>query len=199
MNLKSVFKILILFLAIAMSCLFLSSCSSTKKLKQKETYKNELKKESDSAGTSAVKVEEKKAEENKKTEVDECQSYEAEVADGKKVSVKEYDGSGNLKKETVFEGDGKVKASSGKKETVETKKVNQSKISDSKATSKVKKKEDEKAAGKKLDLNLEKKGYSFGDYIFWFILIIGIIILIYLNNRFKWIPIFNKENDNEKQ
>ena len=197
MNLKSVFKILILLLAIAMSCLFLSSCSSTKKLKQKESYQIDNKKESDSAGTSTVKVEEKKTGENKKTEVDECQSYEAEVADGKKVSVKEYDGAGNLKKETVFEGDGKVKASSGKKETVETTKVDESKVSNSKATTSVKKKEAEKAAGKKLDLNLEKKGFSFGDYIFWFLLIIAIIILVYLNNRFKWIPLF-KRRENEK-
>lgn len=196
LNLKRVFAILVLLLLFFLFFLPFVGCSSTKKNKQKESFNLEKKTESDSSGTKAVITDEKKSEEAAKKVSEEKKVFDVKVKDGKEVSIKEFDQNGNLKGETVIKGDGEVKTSSEKKDTEETSKKDTSKTTESNENSNVNKKEDLDSSGTKLDLQLEKKGFSFGDYIFWFVLIIAIIILAYLNNRFKWIPIFkNKENE----
>lgn len=198
-NLKTIFRVMLVLLSIALACLFFSSCSSTKKLKQKESYKTEVKKESDSSGTVIAKVDEKQKEETAKKVSEEKKGFDVKVKDGKEVSIKEYDQNGKLKGETVIKGDGEVKTSSEKKDTEETTKSEASKTTDSKADSYVDKKRTENTAGKKLALDLEKKGFSITDYIFWLVLVIILIGLIYLNYRFKWFPIAKKENDDESK
>lgn len=196
LNLKRVFAILVLLLLFFLFFLPFVGCSSTKKNKQKESFNLEKKTESDSSGTKAVITDEKKSEEAAKKVSEEKKVFDVKVKDGKEVSIKEFDQNGNLKGETVIKGDGEVKTSSEKKDTEETSKKDTSKTTESNENSNVNKKEDLDSSGTKLDLQLEKKGFSFGDYIFCFVLIIAIIILAYLNNRFKWIPIFkNKENE----
>ena len=195
MNLKKVFAILLLVLFYFLIALAFVGCSSSKKLKTKEEIKTEIKKVSDSVGTTETKVKEQAKEESNKTEKQESTGFKIKVEDGKEVSVKQYDANGKLLGKTVVKGSGEVETKNEKSESKESKSLDSFKESETKAASKVSKKEDSKTDGKKLDLNVEKKGFSFGDYIFWFVLIIVIIVLIYLNNRFKWIPIFKGKNN----
>jgi uncharacterized membrane protein len=195
MNLKKVFVILLLALFYFLMGLCLFACSSTKKLKTKEVTKTEIKKESDSVGTVITKIKESEKEKTSKIEKQENTGFKIKVEDGKEVSVKQFDSNGKLIGETIVKGSGEVETKNEKKETNESKSIDKTKDSDSKATSKVIKKENAKTDSKKLELNVEKKGFSFGDYIFWFVLIIIIIVLIYLNNRFKWISIFKRKNN----
>jgi Flp pilus assembly protein TadB len=195
MNLKKVFAILLLVLFYFLIALAFFGCSSSKKLKDKEVTKSEVVKSSDSLGTTITKIKESEKEKTSKIEKQENTGFKIKVEDGKEVSVKQFDSNGKLIGETVVKGSGDVETKNEKKETNESKSIDKTKDSDSKATSKVSKKEDAKTDSKKLELNVEKKGFSFGDYIFWFVLIITIIVLIYLNNRFKWISIFKRKNN----
>lgn len=188
---------MLLALFIVLMSLPFVGCSSMKKNKQKELIETEVKKESDSTGTLVAKVEETKAAETTKKETEEKKNYDVKVTNGNEVSIKEFDQNGNLKGETVIKGDGEVKTSSEKKQSEETTKTDESKVSNTKATSTVNKKGSVKSKAKKLGLEVERTGFSFGDYIFWFLLIIAIIILIYLNYRFKWVSIFKKRESNE--
>lgn len=165
--------------------------------------KKNVEKSSDSLGTTSKNSLDKSKEKSISNEAAVIQSYEAKVQDGKEVSVEEYDKDGNLIKKTVFKGDGEVKTSTGstiknETKTKETEQKNTESTSsevnknesikvDSVASGNVKKKESGSDFKRSTDLVVERKGFSFLDYAFWIILVIVVVILFYLNKRFKWV------------
>ena len=177
--------IVVLFL---LSVLFfpLASCSSLKKSKQKS--KTEVKSEIkiDSSATENKVEETKIIEETKATEKVVEETNEIEVSDGQELEVTNYDANGKKTGSTKYKGSGKSKKTTSTKNTDATSKKESQSKTDSKLEIDLSKHNSAKSKVSEANLNKEKKGSIFSSCLFWLFLIV-ISVLLYLNKRFKWL------------
>jgi|GEM_PF-2835943 len=186
------------FLTIALIFVFavtFSSCSSIKKQKQSESLKTEKSTSIDSSSQASVKKEEDKKVAEEKKEESISEGTEINLKPGDSLEVTNYDKDGKKTGSKKYKGSGSVKDYKESKKTQESKVSEVSKKSDSIGSIDLSKDTKDKSSGNSSSIDKNKKGFSFGDYIFWFLLIIAIIVLVYLNNRFKWITLFNKKSN----
>lgn len=186
------FLTILLIFAFAMT---FSSCSSIKKQKQSESLKTEKSTSIDSSSQAAVKKEEDKKVAEEKKEESIYEGTEINLKPGDSLEVTNYDKDGKKTGSKKYKGSGSVKDYKESKKKQESKVSEVRKKSDSIGSLDVSKDTKDKSSGNSSFIDKNKKGFSFGDYIFWFLLIIAIIVLVYLNNRFKWITLFNKKSN----
>lgn len=183
---KSLAALLFIFLMVFFSGMFVG-CGSSKKHKEKESFDNKQKTEITTSESISSKTDDKLKQETKVSEETNEECIEVELKDGEELEITNFDSQGNKTGSQKFSGSGKAKKSKSNKKT----ESNFKKEAESKAEFK-----DEKdfsgrsyaeQSGDKLILDKQKKGSSFCTYLFWIILLLLIVILWYLNKRFKWL------------
>lgn len=181
------FAYLLLFLFSLLIVLPLLGCSSRKKTLEKTELSllNEI--SLYSSGTSKTKAEIKTEANTAVKQVEKSSEVEYSGAPGDSLTVTEKDSQGKVVKETTYKGSGKLKTKNEEKQTdtviAESKQENNQ--AENKAEIKKKDSQTKKEGIKKL--NVEAKGVSFGFYIWLSIAVVIGIVLVYLNNRFKWL------------
>lgn len=184
------------YILIIVCLLLITSCSSTKKQKNTEINKTEESAKVDSSASSIKKVEETKASEINSEVNSVEETNKIDLKNGESITVTEFDAKGNIKSKKKYEGSGSIEnKKSTKKETLKetlntkTKAVDKSKLDYSKRTH-------ASTKAVKKAVNIQRKGFSFFDYLFWIILIIVLIIIViilrYLNKRFKLFSVIKK-------
>lgn len=183
---KGIATILLVFLIAFFSTMFVS-CGSMKKHKEKEKTEQIATTNLDSSSVLKSKNSTKENQEvtnNTDTRIDEL---EVDVKNGDSLEITSYDKNGNVKESWKFKGSGSAKKkSTSKKETHNSKKEIKSKTELTKKKIFQGRTYAKKASLKKAK-EKENKGSVFCTYLFWIILIIIIVILWYLNKRFKWL------------
>ena len=184
---KFAIKILIcaaLLLALFGSCLF-TSCSSMKKTKSKTEI-------TEVAKTSVDSVTEEQTEividiKEKVNEVTDSYTITEEIvlAPGDSLEVTTFDAAGKKTGSKKYKGSGKSTTTKEKKKTESTASTETKKKTDTNSKTELSKRSDHKKQLQQAELNKEKQGFSFWNYLFlipWFLLL---LLLLYLNKRFK--------------
>ena len=183
---KALAALLFIFLMVFFSGMFVS-CGSSKKHKEKESFDNKQKTEITTSESISSKTDDKSKQESKVSEETNEECIEVELKDGEELEITNFDSQGNKTGSQKFSGSGKAKKSKSNKKT----ESNFKKESESKAEFKGEKdfsgRSYAEKSGDKLILDKQQKGFSFCTYLFWIILLLLIVILWYLNKRFKWL------------
>lgn len=183
---KALAALLFIFLMVFFSGMFVG-CGSSKKHKEKESFDNKQKTEITTSESISSKTDDKLKQESKVSEETNEECIEIELKDGEELEITNFDSQGNKTGSQKFSGSGKAKKSKSNKKT----ESNFKKESESKAEFKGKKdfsgRSYAEQSGDKLILDKQQKGFSFCTYLFWIILLLLIVILWYLNKRFKWL------------
>ena len=183
---KALAALLFIFLMVFFSGMFVS-CGSSKKHKEKESFDNKQKTEITTSESISSKTDDKSKQESKVSEETNEECIEVELKDGEELEITNFDSQGNKTGSQKFSGSGKAKKSKSNKKT----EANFKKEAESKAEFKGEKdfsgRSYAEKSGDKLILDKQQKGFSFCTYLFWIILLLLIVILWYLNKRFKWL------------
>lgn len=181
---KALAALLFIFLMVFFSGMFVS-CGSSKKHKEKESFDNKQKTEITTSESISSKTDDKSKQESKVSEETNEECIEVELKDGEELEITNFDSQGNKTGSQKFSGSGKAKKSKSNKKT----EANFKKEAESKAEFKGEKdfsgRSYAEQSGDKLILDKQQKGFSFCTYLFWIILLLLIVILWYLNKRFK--------------
>lgn len=183
---KALAALLFIFLMVFFSGMFVG-CGSSKKHKEKESFENKQKTEITTSESISSKTDDKSKQESKVSEETNEECIEVELKDGEELEITNFDSQGNKTGSQKFSGSGKAKKSKSNKKT----EANFKKEAESKAEFKGEKdfsgRSYAEKSGDKLILDKQQKGFSFCTYLFWIILLLLIVILWYLNKRFKWL------------
>lgn len=183
---KALAALLFIFLMVFFSGMFVS-CGSSKKHKEKESFDNKQKTEITTSESISSKTDDKSKQESKVSEETNEECIEVDLKDGEELEITNFDSQGNKTGSQKFSGSGKAKKSKSNKKT----EANFKKEAESKAEFKGEKdfsgRSYAEQSGDKLILDKQQKGFSFCTYLFWIILLLLIVILWYLNKRFKWL------------
>ena len=181
---KALAALLFIFLMVFFSGMFVG-CGSSKKHKEKESFENKQKTEITTSESISSKTDDKSKQESKVSEETNEECIEVELKDGEELEITNFDSQGNKTGSQKFSGSGKAKKSKSNKKT----EANFKKEAESKAEFKGEKdfsgRSYAEKSGDKLILDKQQKGFSFCTYLFWIILLLLIVILCYLNKRFK--------------
>lgn len=182
---KAFAALLFIFLMVFFSGMFVG-CGSSKKHKEKESFDNKQKTEVTTSESNSTKTDDKLKQESKVSEETNEECIEVELKDGEELEITNFDSQGNKTGSQKFSVSGKAKKSKSNKKT----ESNFKKEAESKAEFKGEKdfsgRSYAEQSGNKLILDKQQKGFSFCTYLFWIILLLLIVILWYLNKRFKW-------------
>lgn len=169
------------------SCLF-SSCSSMKKTKTKTDLT--IKKEENTDSLYEVQTEIVINTQEKVNEVTEVYNETEEICveSGDSLEVTTYDANGKKTGSKKYKGSGKSKTTKEKSSKQKQSTTDTKQKTDSNSKTELSKRSAEELKLQEASLEKKKQGFSFWNYLFWLVL----IILIYLNYRFKLIrKVFN--------
>jgi Flp pilus assembly protein TadB len=177
---------LFIFLMMFFSVMFVA-CGSSKKNIEKESNESAITIKKDTSVKTNVATEEKVNEASKVSEEVSEETLEVEVKAGEELEITNFDANGNKTGSTKYTGSGKAKKSKSNKKTESN--IEKESLSKTEASSQLESSSRTHAtkALKKVKVEKDKKGFSFCTYLFWIILLIIVVVLWYLNKRFKWL------------